>query len=171
MIYTTFLGIDPGLSGALAVLNAQGELLHVHDLPTLEKGGFARRRIDPSRLREILSCAGVPCWLASNSWPSLAAIESVGYRKGDGGASGASLAHSFGVCEGVLAGVGVRSVLRPPPAIWKKAMGLNGAGKDGALARARDLWPSAIFKRHDEAEAALLARFAWLQRDVNPPRG
>jgi hypothetical protein len=157
MTFTTIIGIDPGLSGAFAVLNQKGALLSVHDLPTLEKGGFARRRVDPSALRDALRPLVPEYW-------TFAAIECVGYRKGDGGASGASLAHSMGVCEGVLAGLGVRHVLRPPPAIWKKAMGLTSS-KDGALQRAHDLWPNWVLKRHDQAESALLARFAWLQRD------
>jgi hypothetical protein len=38
------LAIDPGLDGAGAVLDAQGELLEVFDLPTI--GAKAQRRID-----------------------------------------------------------------------------------------------------------------------------
>lgn len=166
-VFTTFLGIDPGLDGAAALLNQDGALIAHFDLPTLEKGGFARRRVDPEGLAEVLLRL-IPFMALAKSWDVTvsAAIECVGYRKGDGGASGASLAHSMGVCEGVLAGLGISTVLRPPPDTWKRAMGLRGAGKAGAVARAAELWPTLKGQRHDVAEAALLARFAWLQRSM-----
>lgn len=164
MTPTTFLGIDPGLSGALAVLDQDGALIAHHDLPTLDKGGYVRRRIDGLRLREIL-LRFLPGGAISSGHRTVAAVEHVGFRKGDGGASGASLAHSMGVIEGVLAGLGVQYVLRPPPQIWKGAMGVLRAGKGGACSRAAALWPVLKDARHDVCEAALLARFAWLQRD------
>jgi crossover junction endodeoxyribonuclease RuvC len=160
MIYSTFLGIDPGLSGAVAVLNAQGAFVKMLDMPTLEKGGYVRRRIDPWALAALLRPW---CYFEAEV---LACIESVGYRKGDAGASGASLAHSMGVAEGIVAGLGVRSVLRPLPQTWKQAMGVLKAGKQGAMNRARQLWPHVEFTRHDQAEAALLARFAFLNQSL-----
>ena len=42
-------------------------------------------------------------------------------------------------------------------------MGLVRAGKSGSVNRAVELWPSLKGRRHDICEAALLARFAWLQ--------
>jgi hypothetical protein len=160
MTYSTFIGVDPGLSGAVCILNRDGLLITVFDMPVLEKGGYVRRRVDPWRLQELILPMGkMLC-------EPLAAIESVGYRKGDGGATGASLAHSMGIVEGVVAGLGVSRVLRPLPQVWKEAMGILRGGKERAMRRAKELWPNVNFARHDQAEAALLARFAWLQKDV-----
>ena len=49
---TMILGIDPGLDGALAVLTEAGELVAIHDMPTLldgAKGGApSTRRSSPA---------------------------------------------------------------------------------------------------------------------------
>ena len=51
---TTILGIDPGLSGALAFLGPNG--LTIHDMPTLTAG--KRREIDEIELARIIDAAG-----------------------------------------------------------------------------------------------------------------
>ena len=152
--FTTFIGIDPGLSGAVAVLDQQGVLVLVEDLPTCRQGGFIKRRVDPTQLRAIV---------APYAQDSLVALELVGARTGQGALSGASLASSMACCEGVLVGLGAERVLRLPPMIWKAGMGLVGRGKGGSVDRAKALTGRTL--RHDQAEAVLLARFAWLQRD------
>lgn len=45
-------GIDPGLSGALAIINTERRTLDVFDIPTVEEiiAGKKRRRLDESRL-------------------------------------------------------------------------------------------------------------------------
>lgn len=151
-------GVDPGLSGCAAILDANGALLTLIDMPTVAQGGFVRRRVDPVALSQRLRAA------LPQPDATIAAIEAVGHRKGDGAVSGASLAASMAVVEGILAALGVSRILRPPPMIWKRAMGLLTAGKSGAVARAVSLWPELKGKRHDVCEAALLARFAFLNR-------
>jgi crossover junction endodeoxyribonuclease RuvC len=51
----TLLGIDPGLEGAVALLTPSGELIAIHDLPTLRDGPAGRRRVNPVLLADILA--------------------------------------------------------------------------------------------------------------------
>lgn len=152
--FVSFIGIDPGLSGAVAVIDNEGRALLIADLPTCRQGGFIKRRVDSFALADLIR---------AHAPQSFVAIELVGARAGQGALSGASLASSMAACEGVCAGLGAAHVMRLPPAIWKAGMGLIGTGKQGSVSRAKDLTDKTL--RHDQAEAYLLARFAWLQRD------
>ena len=147
------LGIDPGLSGAVALLTPDGELF-VHDIPTLDVGG--RKRPDAVGLAHMFDAYAAQ---APSVW-----IEDVGVRPGEGAVG----AFSFGKGVGMLLGVAAAhfmpvEVVRP--ATWKKAMGLpTGATKDESRARASallpqhaGLWP---LKKHDgRAESALIALY------------
>jgi hypothetical protein len=156
-----YLGVDPGLTGAVAALDDSGDFLWIEDMPTRLKGGRVDREVDSSALAQILRARGI-------SGISRACVERISARPSDKGslASFASLMHSAAVAEGVLAGLGA-SVSLADPLLWKRAMGLIGAGKKGSLAQARRLYPCAglgLQKDHNRAEALLLARFCWLQR-------
>lgn len=163
------IGVDPGLTGALALMTHNG-LQACRDIPIMLKGnggGAVKNQIDPGALDELL-----------RSWTSgheknefMVEIESQGPvrlpgNKILGGASAFSLAYTAGVIEGVVA------ALRLPrefvaPAIWKKALGLTAKGPDKkALARAMAAryYPEADFtlvKSHNRAEAALIARYGY----------
>lgn len=161
-----FIGIDPGLTGAAAAVDQQGALLWVLDMPTRAKGGKVNREVCPIQLRELF---------APHVAPGVhAVVERISARATDQGKilSIASLVHSAAIAEGVLAGMGCQ-VQTAEPLTWKRAMGLIGAGKAGALTQARKLFPAApldMGKHHNRAEALLLARFCWLQH-VDPKTG
>jgi crossover junction endodeoxyribonuclease RuvC len=150
------LGIDPGLSGAAAVIDGRtGALLHVFDMPVVDvkhKNG-TRHEIAPALLHQALIDA--PAY-------GLAIIEEVQAMKGQGVTSMFRFGQSFGMIQGVVASRGIRTVMVRPQA-WKKALGLNS---DAEISRARalQLWPdqSDFFKRkmdHNRAEAALIAEW------------
>ena len=95
----TILGIDPGKSGAIAVLDEGGELLKVHDTPsTLEPNG--RSATNAPLLASILA----------RSHARIAYCEFVGARPTD--AKLASFA--FGRARGVIEGCGARPPDRVP---------------------------------------------------------
>jgi len=148
-------GIDPGLHGAVAILDHDGSLLNVFDLPTVEEvhGKGTRSRIAPALLQDELigdvriSVAYIEHVSAS---PQMGVVSA--YRMGE--ASGAILA--------VLQCCGIRTELVRPQ-VWKKALGLT-SDKDVARGRAIEMFPSQsdLFKRvkdHDRAEACLIAEF------------
>jgi len=149
MSYT--VGIDPGISGAIAIY--RDNVLHsVVDMPTLEvdSGKTKKRHISAVTLRDILE--GYP--------NSHVAIEKVGAMPGQGVSSMFNFGRSAGIIEGVVAGLKLPSTY-VTPATWTKAVG-RAAGKDASRMRAMELFPTRaeLFKRAKDdgrADAALIA--------------
>ena len=150
------LGIDPGLSGALALLDGDGSPEFVADLPVIRDHKLAW--IDGGALQSMLLEAidGRPC---------RAVVERVSSSPQQGVAS----AFTFGIGFGAI--LATLQTLRLPlelvtPAQWKLALGL-GKDKRASLDKARLLFPSAelhLAKHDGRAEALLLAHFALNRR-------
>lgn len=145
----TVIGIDPGLTGAIAVIG-DGRATVV-DMPVIETSRTAtvKRSVDAHALAEILAPLRGEVWL-----------ERVNAFPGQGVASMFSLGQSFGVVLGVAAGLRL-PVQLVNPADWKRHFKLD---KDKALARAlaSRLYPEvslARVKDHGRAEALLIARY------------
>ena len=149
----TILGIDPGVNGAIVEMTPQGELIQIHDMPTLADGAKGRRAINAPLLASIVF----------KSHAIKAFCELVGPRPGEGAVGAFGFGRSRGVIEGVLAACGVPVIMVAPP-VWKRAAGI-GAGKenkDSARSVAIARWPSQaeLFARKcdiDRAEACLIA--------------
>ena len=148
------IGIDPGAAGAVAILEPDGSLVQVFDMPAVEVtvGGKAKRRISPEMLAAELRLYNVH--------GTTAVVEQVGAMPGQGVSSMFAFGEAFGLAKGVLAGLGI-PVQSVPPARWKRSLGLN-SGKDAARAKAAATWPQQAgeFKRvrdDGKAEAALIA--------------
>ena len=149
------VGVDPGLSGAVAFLN-DGELLSVQDLPVVEvgHGKGARKELSPALLHDMLVHTEVRI--------GLAVVEDVN-AFGMGRTSAYRFGKNVGQIEAVLACCGIRT-LTVTPNKWKKAMGLR-ADKSLSRALALKLWPDqshhfARVKDDGRAEAALIAEWA-----------
>lgn len=144
------IGIDPGIAGAIAALDAAtGHLLWVEDMPALDKV------VNAAALADLLRGEVI----------RLAAVEAVHAMPRQGVSSSFNFGRSLGVVIGVL-GTLQAPITHPTPAAWKKAAGVT-ADKASSRRRATDLWPShaTAFKRVKDdgrAEAALIARHAWL---------
>ena len=148
----TILGIDPGLDGAIAILTEAGELVGIHDMPTLEDGAKGRRAVNPALFASII--------YASNA--TLAFCELVGPRPTDSTTGAFGFGRSRGIIEGVLAAAGIPLTMIAPP-VWKRAANIapGKENKDSARSVAISLWPSqaVLFARKcdcDRAEAALI---------------
>jgi len=158
------LGIDPGLSGALAFLTR--ETLEIIDMPTVEvtRNGKAKREVSPALIADAIAGRGV----------KQAFMERVSAMPGQGVSSMFSFGRSTGVVEGVLAAYEIPTTLVTPQA-WMKAMGLR-AGKDGSRERAMQIWPpySDLFARKKDngrSDAALIARYGFgLQSTIQSER-
>lgn len=152
------LGIDPGLTGALALLDESGGVALLETLPTVARGkgqGRVKRELDPAGLLHLLRIHAGEI--------SAAYVESVASRPGQGVASVFSLGHSLGIIHATLAGLGIpRHDITP--AAWKRAAGLSGSDKEQARALAVRLFPTVALHRkadHNLAEALLIARHGW----------
>ncbi|MBB6254110.1 hypothetical protein [Nitrospirillum iridis] len=149
------IGIDPGLSGAIAVLSPDGALV-VHDMPTHR---LTRTELDLPALAHIFD------GLAKEAAP-VAFLERVGAMPGQGVSSMFKFGTCFGALQGLLAAHFIPVTLVTPQS-WKRAMGCP-AGKDAARARASQLLPRQAglwpLKKHDgRAEAALIALYGQRQ--------
>jgi crossover junction endodeoxyribonuclease RuvC len=149
-----WVGIDPGLAGAVAVIDRDGRLLEVADMPALSDGG--KRRVDPAGLVAVL--------MGAVGQIRMATVERVHSMPKQGVASAFSFGASYGVVLGVLAALRVPYQLVTPQR-WKREM-MDGQGKEKAASRmvARRLWPDhadlfARVKDDGRAEAALIAEW------------
>jgi crossover junction endodeoxyribonuclease RuvC len=148
-------GIDPGLSGTIAFVDAaSGAVVNVTELPVLQlaRGGKNKRDLDAHALARLIS----------NRRPGHTFVELVGAMPGQGVSSVFAFGKSFGVVIGVLAALGIPYTL-VAPVVWKRALSVPVA-KDGARARASQLMPAAAHHwtrvRDDgRAEAALLGLY------------
>jgi crossover junction endodeoxyribonuclease RuvC len=160
---TAILGIDIGVQGAIAILNVSGALIEVHEMPVLHDGPAVRRGINAPLLAPIIFKSGA----------TLAYVEHVSARPGEGAVGAFAFGRSRGVVEGVLAAAGLPCQFITPPC-WKRAIGLPpGRDKDASRAEAIRRWPTqaGLFKLKKSdglAEAALIAVAGMLREGAAP---
>ena len=152
------IGVDPGLSGALAVLDPAGAFVAVHDTPTLTLRVARGRRAD-------YDLPGMAALLGLYAAPGVhVLIEEAQAMPGQGVRSMFTTGYGFGVWLGVLAALRM-PYTRVRPGVWKKACSL-GKDKEAARLRAQQLFPAANLRRkrdHGRAEALLLGWYGCQQ--------
>lgn len=156
------LGIDPGITGAIAILRPENEKLRfvaVFDMPfyELKVSGKNRKRIDLTGLSFLLD------QYSRNT--KFAMIEDVG-QVGTNADPFSAFVFGFatGAVHGALAMAGVKTE-KVKPQVWKNYLGLD-ADKEKSLNLAIKLFPESqkYLKRkmdHGRAEAILMAWFAF----------
>ena len=159
------LGIDPGLTGALALLGHRAEYLQVADIPVMQrmhsprKGGV-RNQVNCHAVKELLRG-----WLEPYDRNEIHAV--IELPIAFPGQQIQTVASSFltaGHLEGVIQSMGLAHTL-VSPAEWKKALNLTKS-KEQARAAALRRWPDAasLLKRvmdYNRAEALLIARYGY----------
>ena len=149
---THVIGIDPGAHGAIAVLDENGSLLEVHDMPaTPEAGG------------KTATSAPLLAAILARTHARVAFCEFVGARPTDARAAAFSFGRARGVIEGVAGALNLRIMFVTPPT-WKRLADIPPGAENKDLARTRAIarWPASanLFARKsdvDRAEAALIA--------------
>lgn len=147
---TTFIGIDPGLSGAIAVISADGKT-HLYDMPVLNDG--KKNHINIPKLLTIL-----------HEWDTRKTeviIEEVHAMPGQGVTSMFRMGQTLGILQCAIFSCGF-PMHRIRPQAWKKAYGMSGKDKSASILRAQELFPQADIrlKKHDgRAEALLMAEY------------
>lgn len=160
------LGIDPGLTGALALYDAQdNRIFTTSNIPTLslKRNGKIKSSLNFHALAQI-----VKGW-AESSRDLKAVLELVGAMPGQGVSSMFSFGKVVGAVEMAIVSAGIPYTY-VTPAVWKKALGCT-ADKDATLFRASQLMPASVKEwtpvrgvRNKEeckgiAEAALIAYY------------
>lgn len=148
------IGIDPGLSGAIAFYDTVEGVVEIADMPTVElvRNGKKKREVSAVLLSNILTRHKVDA----------AFVERVNAMAGQGVTSVFSFGRSSGMVEGILAAYDIPTTLVTPQA-WQKAVGQR-AGKDGSRERAMQLFPAQadLFQRKKDdgrSDAALIAYY------------
>lgn len=145
------VGIDPGNSGAVALVSHLGVLEDAFDMPVVDKA------VSPALLFQALDDYYADV--------DLCVIERVASMPKQGVASTFKFGTAYGIAQGVVAGLGWRTVLVTPQT-WKKAMGCT-ADKERSRRLAIERWPDRahLFARKKDdgrAEAALMAEYGRL---------
>lgn len=139
------LGIDPGKTGAIALLTDCDSVLEVIDMP------------EPYRLGE---------YLARHAHET-AVIEKQGAFARGGRTMGATSAFTTGRGYGILLGMLIAynyEIVEVTPQLWKRRAGLIGEPKSASLELARKIHPNmrdqlTRKKDHGRAEAMLIAQY------------
>ncbi len=160
---TIFVGIDPGISGAIGLISPSGEA-SVKDMPIIvmekktktKKGNVAyKREIDKAGLVAILkTLVGYNVHIF---------LEKVGVMPGEGSVGAFSFGKGLGIIEGIIAALELPVTMVPPPT-WKKVMmaGVAGRDKNASRFRCQEIFPKVDVKlvKHDgRAESLLLAEY------------
>ena len=152
---TYFIGIDPGLSGAIAMYHPADDWLLVVDMPIHEvrAAGKTARTLDTALLADMLSARGDA---------KLAVIEAVHSMPKQGVASSFKFGFVAGAIQQAVACNKI-PVHLVTPGQWKRHFNLS-SDKDLSRKRASELLPKHArhwpLKKHDgRAEAALLALY------------
>ena len=153
------LGIDPGQTGAIAVLH-DGEIKQVIDMPTTARLHGKGQQVDAYTLTSELQAA------ASGHNQRQAIIEAVSAMPGQGVSSTFRFGEALGIVLGVLGALQI-PVSWATPVRWKKSAGLYGKDKDAARTLALQLHPEAadmLTRKKDigRADAICIAHFGSL---------
>ena len=148
------IGIDPGLSGAIGVLDSSGKALMVLDMPLMIKGkgtGAVKQCINARGLYDLLK------GLDDNA---TCVLETVNSRPGQGVAGVFSLGDTYGCIRSVIACLGM-PLINVAPVTWKKHFKIT-KDKEVARALAIETFPEmskqlARKKDIDRAESLLIA--------------
>lgn len=136
------VAVDPGISGAIAVLTSSGSLVSLHDMP-----------MGADDLVDI----GV--FAAIVGRPDVGIVEHAQAMPMDGRASLFKYAAAYGAAACHLRSVSKQFRL-VRPAQWKRDLSIST--KADSLKRARDMWGHNFFplqRDHNRAEAALLGHW------------
>ncbi len=148
------LGADPGMTGALALIDQHGNLIHTADIVSIEG------RVDGYSLRDsivaMMECYGI----------NMAVVENVGSMPKQGVSTTFKFGRAAGCLDGVLQALDC-PMAYVTPAQWKTKLKMSGKAKDYPRQWCRQHWPTvsdfnAVGKGQARADAACLA-LAWLE--------
>lgn len=153
------IGVDPGLTGAMAFYDADSdEVFATLDMPLTDRMYGSGSEIDWPLLRDqIEEIIDLMC--ETREKDLLAAIENVGVMPKQGAVSGFQFGRVIGGLESMFAVMRI-SQIKVHPATWKKRFGLVGTDKQACLDMVKATYPEAnlsLKKHHNRADAIAIA--------------
>ena len=150
------IGIDPGLTGAIAILENK-KVLGLFEMPIMAEGKKNKRQLNSAQLVNILKENTV------HDEDIAVVVEQVNAMPGQGVTSMFNFGQSFGILKGLCSAMQL-PVYFVRPAKWKKYFSLIKSEKDASRTRAIEIFPyfsSQLARKKDsnKADAILLASF------------
>ena len=150
------IGIDPGLSGAIAVME-DNKVLNLFDIPVMSEGKKNKRQLNSALLVNLLK-------KNINKEEEVAVVvEQVNAMPGQGVTSMFNFGQTFGAIKGISATLKL-PIYFVRPSKWKKHFDLINSSKDASRTKAIEIYPSLaekLSKKKDvnKSDAILIARF------------
>ena len=150
------IGIDPGLSGAIAILE-NNKVLNIFDIPVMSEGKKNKRQLNSALLASLLREN-----ITKNDEVAVV-VEQVNAMPGQGVTSMFNFGQTFGAIKGICATLDL-PIFFVRPSKWKKHFELINSSKDSSRTKAIEMYPSIsdqLSKKKDvnKSDAILIARF------------
>ena len=150
------IGIDPGLSGAIAILE-DNVVKELFDMPVMSDGKKNKRQLNSAQLVTIIKDN------IKDSKNTVMVVEQVNAMPGQGVTSMFNFGQTFGAIKGICAALGL-PIFFVRPAKWKKYFELINSSKDASRTKAIEMYPhisEKLSKKKDvnKSDAILIARF------------
>jgi len=150
------IGIDPGLSGGIAVLD-NNKVLELFDMPVMADGKKNKKQLNSALLAKLIKES------TSNTSESAVIVEQVNAMPGEGVTSMFNFGQTFGAIKGICATLEL-PIFFVRPSKWKKHFELINSSKDASRTKAIEMYPhlaEKLSKKKDvnKSDAILIARF------------
>ncbi len=150
------VGIDPGLSGAIAILE-NNNVLNIFDMPVMAEGKKNKRQLNSAQLAHIIRENTV-----KNEEITIV-VEQVNAMPGQGVTSMFNFGQTFGAIKGISAALNL-PIFFVRPSKWKKHFELINSSKDSSRTKVIEMYPSLssqLTKKKDvnKSDAILIARY------------
>ena len=150
------IGIDPGLSGAIAVMHDK-KVINMYDMPVMAEGKKNKRQLNSSQLVNIIKEN------INEGEETIVVVEQVNAMPGQGVTSMFNFGQTFGAIKGVCAALKL-PIFFVRPSKWKKHFELINSSKDASRTKVIEMYPSfaeKLSKKKDvnKSDAILIARF------------
>ena len=150
------IGIDPGLNGAIAIIE-NFKVIDLFDMPVMTEWKKSKRQLNSALLVKILRDK------IKNYEETSVVVEQVNAMPGQGVTSMFNFGQSFGAIKGICAALQL-PIYFVRPSKWKKHFDLINSSKDSSRTKVIEMYPSLsdqLSKKKDvnKSDAILIARF------------
>ena len=149
-------GIDPGVSGAISVLENK-KVIEVYEMPTMIDGKKNKKQVNGSQVANIIKER------LNGDNEIIVVVEHVNAMPGQGVTSMFNFGQSFGVIKGICSALSL-PIYFVRPTKWKRYFNLIKTNKDASRTKAIEIYPSisnklSRKKDSNKADAILIARY------------
>ena len=152
------IGIDPGVSGAICILN-DGKITDLYEMPTMIDGKKNKKQVNGAQVTNIIK---QKLNIHKNE-DVIVVVEHVNAMPGQGVTSMFNFGQSFGVIKGICSALSL-PIYFVRPTKWKKHFNLIKTNKDASRTKVIEVYPEISSKLHrkkdsNRADAILIALY------------